>query len=112
MPNTTPERIKAYAPHVARVSNETLLIAIEDAQRELAHLSQSHPDRERLERLLAVHYVTMGTPELRSYTFEGLSKTFATGEKDGSDGDLDGTKWGREAERILRRLRGPGVVLV
>lgn len=115
MAATTSERVIAIASHLAGAS-VLVDIAIEDAASELKLLgiSASHTDYERIQRYLAAHYATIDKRRPTLGRVGPVQTSFANpmGSSAFDIRDLATTEYGQEALRLIKRIKGPSLVVI
>lgn len=104
MAETTLERIRATASHLAAVPDTTLMLFIEDATLEVSGLNAPEKYQERLVRYLAIHLASISPKTVLKEKLEGLEKTYAN---TGASGGLLSTTYGAEYQRLLDELEVP-----
>ncbi|RID87059.1 DUF4054 domain-containing protein [Peribacillus asahii] len=98
---TTPEKVKSIAKHLSSLSDEQVLLLIEDAQLEVEELDVADKYKEKLTRYLAAHYGSLGKRQAQSETVGPIKRTFTSSAIDSSKG-LDATPFGQEYQRLLK----------
>lgn len=104
MAETTLERIRATAAHLAAVPDATLTLLIEDAALEVSKLNAPEEYQERLIRYLTIHLASISNKTVLKEKLEGLEKTYANA---GASGGLLSTPYGAEYQRLLDELEVP-----
>ncbi len=98
---TTPLRVKSIAKHLTSLSDEQVLVLIEDATAEVLALPVKEEYKERLARYLAAHYGSLNVRQAQSETVGPLKRSYTSDAIDRSKG-LDGTSYGQEYLRLLK----------
>lgn len=98
-PLTTPDKVKAIAKHLSSLTDEQVLLLIEDASMEVSELPVKEKYKERLTRYLAAHYGSLNVRQTQSETVGPLKRSFSSDSIDTSKG-LDGTSFGQEYARL------------
>lgn len=102
MAETTLERIRAAAPHLAAVPDGTITLLMEDAALEVSKLNAPPEYQERLVRYLTIHLASITNKTVIKEKLEGVGeKTYA----DTSDSQgLLSTPYGVEYQRLFDEL--------
>lgn len=98
---TTPVRVKSIAKHLSSLTDEQVLVLIEDASAEVSALPVKEENKERLTRYLAAHYGSLNIRQAQSETVGPLKRSYTSDAIDRSKG-LDGTSYGQEYLRLLK----------
>ncbi|OES45234.1 DUF4054 domain-containing protein [Domibacillus iocasae] len=101
MAETTIERIRATASHLAAVPDGTLALLMEDAALEVSKLKAPEEYKEKLVRYLTIHFASVEKKTVLKEKLEGLEKVYA--DNDGAKG-LASTVYGAEYQRMLDDL--------
>lgn len=99
-PLTTPDKVRAIAKHLSSLTDEQVLILIDDASLEVSELPVKDKYKERMARYLAAHYGSLNVRQTQSETVGPLKKSYTSDAIDRSKG-LEGTSFGQEYARLL-----------
>lgn len=110
MPDATVAAVRAIAPHLSKIQDETVQMYIEDAKVEMQSLKYQPRHEEKLMRYLAAHYATLSFPVVKSESLDGLGSQDYVVPGDGKEG-LAATPYGQEVARILKKS-GYGVIVI
>ncbi|MED4455909.1 DUF4054 domain-containing protein [Metabacillus fastidiosus] len=103
-PLTTPAKVKSIAKHLSSLSDEQVLLLIEDAQLEVEDLPVATKYKEKLTRYLAAHFCSLNIRQAQSETVGPIKRTFTSSAIDSSKG-LDATPFGQEYQRLLESYK-------
>lgn len=101
VPLTTVENVKAIAKHLSSLTDDQVLLLIEDASFEVSELKVKDKYKERLARYLAAHYGSFNIRQTQSETVGPIKRTFTSGSVDNRKG-LESTVYGQEYQRLLK----------
>lgn len=104
-PLTTPEKVKFIAKHLSSLTDEQVLLLIDDASLEVSELKVDEKYKEKLTRYLAAHYGSLNVRQTQSETVGPIKRSYTSGNIDDRKG-LDSTPYGQEYQRLLK-LYGP-----
>jgi len=98
---TTVDRVIAIAEHLSTMSADSLQIFIDDAIQEVNDSGMLEQYKERAQRYLAAHLASMNKRRASSQSVSDVSVSY-----DSTVGlELDGTSYGQEYARLLRKVR-------
>ncbi|MGE7621698.1 DUF4054 domain-containing protein [Viridibacillus sp. NPDC096237] len=100
-PLTTPEKVKSIAKHLSSLSDEQVLLLIDDATLEVSELPVKELYKEKLARYLTAHYGSLNVRQAQSETVGPIKRTFTSSSIDTSKG-LDSTAFGQEYQRLVK----------
>ena len=101
-PLTTPDKVKAIAKHLSSLTDEQVLLLIEDASLEVSELKIDEKYKEKLTRYLAAHYGSLNVRQTQSETVGPVKRSYTSGQIDTRLG-LDATPYGQEYSRLLQK---------
>lgn len=108
---TTVEKVKSIAKHLRVLTDDEVLLLIEDASLEVSELKVADKYKEKLTRYLAAHYGSLNTRQAQSETVGPIKRTFTSSAIDTSKG-LDSTPFGQEYLRMLGLYKKKEINLV
>lgn len=103
MADTEVLKVRNIASHLAALSDEALLMYIEDAMTEMASMRVPAQYEERAQRYLAAHLATIDRERPAFKSGAGLSATYNRVSGKG----LGSTEYGQEVLRLLRLGQSP-----
>ena len=110
MNDTTIEKVKAIASNLEHLPDGTIQMYIDDAKIEMDDLTYNEKYEEKIMRYLAAHFGTLDCAKATSEKLDGLgSQNFAN--RSGDKG-LELTEYGKEVIRLLKKSRGPSLVVM
>ncbi len=101
MTDTTVERVRAIASHLADLTDAAVEMFIEDAQNELTDYEYDETDEEKLQRYLAAHFATISERRANSYSVGDISVSYNATSQEG----LMSTDFGQEFLRVLGKSK-------
>lgn len=104
-PLTTIEKVKAIAKHLSSLTDEQVLLLIEDASLEVSEIKVKDTYKEKLTRYLAAHYGSLNIRQTQSETVGPIRRSYTSANIDDKKG-LDSTPYGQEYQRLIK-LYGP-----
>ncbi len=102
MADTTVAKVKGIAKHLSKLDPEIVQMYIDDAKAELSDYAIPAKYQERLQRYLAVHLATLDIARPTNKKVSDLSASYNRVQGK----NLDGTEYGQEYRRLLRKARG------
>jgi len=110
MPDTTVAAVRAIAPHLSNIPNDTIQMYIDDAKTEMETLQYKPSQEEKIMRYLAAHYATLSFPVVKSESLDGLGSQNYVIPGEGKE-DLSATAYGQEVARMLKKS-GNGMIVI
>jgi len=101
-PLTTVPKVKGTAKHLSSLTEDEVLILIEDASMEVSELSVKDQYKEKMTRYLAAHYGSLNIRQTQSEEVGPIKRQFAAGST-GNAGELEQTVYGQEYLRLVRK---------
>lgn len=101
-PLTTPEKVKSIAKHLSSLSDDQVLLLIEDATLEVSELPVKDVYKEKLTRYLAAHLGSLNIRQTQSESVGPMRKNYSTQSINSNTG-LGATSYGQEYERLLKK---------
>lgn len=101
-PLTTVEKVKAIAKHLSSLTDEQVLLLIDDASLEVSELKVKDEYKEKLTRYLAAHYGSLNIRQTQSETVGPIRRSFTSSSVDQNKG-LDSTPYGQEYARLIKK---------
>lgn len=101
-PLTTVEKVKAIARHLSSLTDEQVLLLIEDASLEVSELSVKDGYKEKLTRYLAAHYGSLNIRQTQSETVGPVRRSYTSANIDDRKG-FDSTPYGQEYARLVQK---------
>lgn len=98
---TTVDKVKSIAEHLQVLTDEQVLLLIDDASLEVGELKVADKYKEKLTRYLAAHYGSLNVRQAQSESVGPIKQTFMSSAIDTSKG-LDATAFGQEYARMLK----------
>lgn len=98
---TTPEKVKFIAKHLSSLTDDQVLLLIEDATLEVEELKVDPKYKEKLTRYLAAHYGSINVRQTQSETVGPVKRSYTSANIDDKKG-LDATPYGQEYLRMLK----------
>lgn len=108
---TTVDKVKLIAKHLAVLTDDEVLLLIEDASLEVSELNVADKYKEKLTRYLAAHFGSINVRQAQSETVGPIKRTFTSSAIDSSKG-LDANPFGQEYTRLLKLYTKPSLNLV
>lgn len=108
---TTPDKVKSIAKHLSSLSDEQVLLLIEDASLEVSDLKVDNKYKEKLTRYLAAHYGSINIRQTQSETVGPIKRSYTSGNIDDRKG-LDSTPYGQEYARLVKKYSPKSINLL
>lgn len=100
-PLTTSEKVKSIAKHLSSLTDDQVLLLIEDATLEVEQLKVDQKYKEKLTRYLAAHYGSLNARQTQSETVGPVKRSYTSGSIDNRKG-LETTPYGQEYQRLAK----------
>ncbi|MBU8908509.1 DUF4054 domain-containing protein [Desertibacillus haloalkaliphilus] len=101
--DTTVDRVRAIAKHLAKLPDATIEMYIEDAIDEVEKQKvRNGKTKERLQRNLAAHFASLNVRRTTSHSIHDMNSSFNVPQGD----DLKSTEYGQEYLRLLKQTNG------
>ena len=108
---TTPDKVKSIAKHLSSLSDDHVLLLIEDASLEVFELPIKVIYKEKCTRYLAAHYGSLNVRQTQSETVGPVKRSYTSGNIDDRKG-LDSTPYGQEYARLVKKYSRKSINLM
>lgn len=101
-PLTTPDKVKSIAKHLSSLTDDQVLLLINDATLEVEELNIDQKYKEKLTRYLSAHYGSINIRQTQSETVGPVKRSYTSASIDARKG-FDATPYGQEYARLLKK---------